>query len=137
MLLYPLGYLTGQPYPEPLMRGEWFFLLVSFPLELLAVWLLWWYRDLFQYVPVASSTPLSLSGKIVGGIASALAGLLIYLWASRHSPYNPLGAIVAGGLDSYVLKEPFYTVILLIAVGLGLLGISLLVLGLIDRARLP
>jgi len=75
--------------------------------------------------------------KIVGGIISALAGLLIYLWASRHSPYNPLGAMMAGGLENYVLKEPFYTIILLVAAGLGLLGISLLVLGLIDRAKLP
>jgi hypothetical protein len=47
MFLYPLGYLTGQPYPEPIVRGEWFFLLISFPLELLAAWLLWRNRDLF------------------------------------------------------------------------------------------
>ena len=79
----------------------------------------------------------SLSGSIGEGIVWALVGLSIYLWASRHSPYNPLDAIVAGGLDNYVLKEPFYTVILLAAAGLGLLGISLLVLGLIDRAKLP
>ncbi len=47
MFLYPLGYLTGEPYPEPIVYGEWFFLLISFPLELLAAWLLWRYRDLF------------------------------------------------------------------------------------------
>jgi hypothetical protein len=47
MFLYPLGYLTGEPYPEPIVRGEWFFLLISFPLELFAAWLLWRYRDLF------------------------------------------------------------------------------------------
>lgn len=47
MFFYPLGYLTGRPYPEPVARAEWFFLLVSFPLELLAAWLLWRYRDLF------------------------------------------------------------------------------------------
>jgi len=73
--------------------------------------------------------------KEVPAIAYALLGLFIYLWASRHSPYNPLGAIVAGGLGNYVLKEPFYTVILLVAAGLGLLGISQLVLGVIDRAK--
>ena len=80
---------------------------------------------------------ISLPIKIVAGIVWALGGLFIYLWASRHSPYNPLGAMMAGGLENYVLKEPFYTVILLAAAGLGLLGISLLVLGLIDRAKLP
>lgn len=77
----------------------------------------------------------SPSGKIVGGIIWTLLGLFIYLWASGHSPYNPLGAMMTGGLENYVLKKPFYTVILLVAAGLGLLGISLLVLGLIDRAK--
>lgn len=47
MFLYPLGYLSGAPYPDPVRWGEWFFLLISFPLELLAAWLLWRYRDLF------------------------------------------------------------------------------------------
>lgn len=47
MVLYPLGYLTGQAYPDPIRYGEWMFLLISFPLELLAAWLLWRYRDIF------------------------------------------------------------------------------------------
>jgi hypothetical protein len=47
MALYPLGYLTGQAYPDPIRYGEWIFLLISFPLELLAAWLLWRYRDVF------------------------------------------------------------------------------------------
>lgn len=45
MVLYPLGYLTGEAYPDPIRYGEWMFLLISFPLELLAAWLLWRYRD--------------------------------------------------------------------------------------------
>jgi hypothetical protein len=104
--------------------------------------------ELVQFLPLAlivvifllvvvKSTTKSPSGKIIWGIAWALVGLFIYLWASRHSPYNPLGAMMAGGLENYVLKEPFYTVILLVAAGLGLLGISQLVLGLIDRAKPP
>ena len=88
-------------------------------------------------LPRTSSPPFPPSVKIVGGILSSLAGLFIYLWASRHSPYSPLEAMMAGGLENYVLKEPFYTVILLAAAGLGLLGISVLSLGLIDRAKLP
>ena len=47
MALYPLGYLTGQAYPDPIRYGEWLFLLISFPLELLAAGMLWWYRDVF------------------------------------------------------------------------------------------
>ena len=47
MLLYPLGYLTGQAYPDPIRESEWIFLAISFPLELLAAGLLWWYRDVF------------------------------------------------------------------------------------------
>lgn len=46
-ILYPLGYLTRQPYAQSVMRAEWFFIAVSLPLELLTVWLLWRYRDLF------------------------------------------------------------------------------------------
>jgi hypothetical protein len=47
MFLYPLGYLTSRPYPEPILRTEWLFLLIGLPLELSVVGLLWWYRGLF------------------------------------------------------------------------------------------
>jgi len=47
MFLYPLGYLTGRPYPEPILRTEWLFLFIGLPLELGVAGLLWWYRDLF------------------------------------------------------------------------------------------
>src|SRR5262245_30294656 len=46
-IFYPLGYLTRQPYDQSVVRAEWFFIAVSLPLELLTVWLLWRYRDLF------------------------------------------------------------------------------------------
>ncbi len=46
-VLYPLGYLTRQPYAESVVRTEWFFIAVSLPLELFTVWLLWRSRDLF------------------------------------------------------------------------------------------
>jgi len=45
--LYPLGWLSGHPYDQSLVRAEWFFVAVSLPLELLAASLLWWYRDVF------------------------------------------------------------------------------------------
>ncbi len=55
MLLYPLGYLTGEAYPDPIRYGEWMFLLISFPLELLAAWLLWRYREVFAQQTKQSS----------------------------------------------------------------------------------
>ena len=48
MLLYPLGYLTGQPLPEGFVRGEWLFLAISVPLELGLAGLMWRYRDVFE-----------------------------------------------------------------------------------------
>jgi len=48
MLLYPLGYLTGQPLTEGFVRGEWLFLAISVPLELGLAGLMWRYRDVFE-----------------------------------------------------------------------------------------
>lgn len=36
MFLYLLGYLSGQPYPDLIRWSEWVFLMISFPLEVLA-----------------------------------------------------------------------------------------------------
>jgi hypothetical protein len=47
MFFYPLGYLTGDPYPAVWANEEWKFLEVSTPLELSLLALLWWYRDVF------------------------------------------------------------------------------------------
>jgi hypothetical protein len=47
MFIYPLGYLTGDPYPAVWANEEWKFLEVSTPLELSRLALLWWYRDVF------------------------------------------------------------------------------------------
>src|SRR5262249_2088949 len=47
MFFYPLGYLTGEPYPPAWASEEWKFLVVSTPLELTMAALLWWYRDAF------------------------------------------------------------------------------------------
>lgn len=96
-----------------------------------------YYDPEIEWATRAAKRVKSPLGKIIWGIVWALVGLFTYLWASRHSPYNPLGAMAAGGLEAYVLNEPHYTVILLAAAGLGLLGISLLVLGLIAHAKLP
>ena len=46
--LYPLGWLTGHPYDQSRVRAaEWFFIAVSYRLELLTADFYRWYRDLF------------------------------------------------------------------------------------------
>jgi len=45
--LYPMGYLANHPYDQSAVRAEWFFIAVGLPLEVLALGLLWRYRDLF------------------------------------------------------------------------------------------
>jgi hypothetical protein len=74
-------------------------------------------------------------GVIVIGVIWTLLGLFIYLWASRHSPYMDFGGMLMGGLDNYIIKEPAYSVIVLIAAVLGLLGIVQLVLGLAAEVK--
>jgi hypothetical protein len=46
-LLYPWGWLTGQPYPEPYRRSETRFFFESVGIILLLEWLLFRWRDLF------------------------------------------------------------------------------------------
>lgn len=81
---------------------------------------------------VRKESPLN---NIAGGIAFALFGLLVFLWASRHSPHMGLGDMVTQGMSQYILKEPLYTFILLFAAALGLLGIALFVLGLVAQSK--
>lgn len=127
------------PFFSPDQAVSWIFYASTLSTISIAIMLFAREQERGFTIAMSSNSALipSLSGSIGGGIVWALVGLFIYLWASRHSPYNPLGAMMAGGLENYVLKEPFYTVILLVAAGLGLLGISQLVLGLINRAKLP
>jgi hypothetical protein len=77
----------------------------------------------------------SPGGRIITGIVCALSGLSIYLWASSHSPHMDFGAMLMNGLDNYIIKEPAYSVIILIAAGLGLTGIALLIAGAVNGAR--
>lgn len=48
MVFYPLGFVSGQPFPVEIVRGEWLFLAISVPLELGAAALIWRYRDVFR-----------------------------------------------------------------------------------------
>lgn len=84
------------------------------------------------------SPPNNVMGSItlmVGGVTYALLGLFLFLWASRHSPYMGVGEMLTQGMEHYILKEPLYTLVLLFAAGLGLIGIALFVLGLVAQSR--
>ena len=72
--------------------------------------------------------------KVVVGFVCALLGLAVYLWARQHSPYLGFGEMVMMQ-DTYLIKEPLYSGIILLAGGMGLAGMTILALGVIDEAR--
>ena len=49
LLLYPFGYLTGQPYPLEIVRAQWSFMAVSAVLEIFIIAMLWRFRGLFTH----------------------------------------------------------------------------------------
>ena len=77
---------------------------------------------------------MKISVRIYLGLAFALAGLGLYLWVARHSPYMGFGEMLAN-LDGYIIKEPLFSAIVLIAAGMGLTGLALAALGVADEVR--
>lgn len=63
--------------------------------------------------------------QVTGAIGVVL-GLCIGLWARSHSPHMDFMEMMSKA-DSFVLKEPVYYVILIIAVLIGLAGITRIV----------
>ena len=62
----------------------------------------------------------------VTGIIGLVIGLVIAMWARSHSPHMGFMEMMSKS-DSFILKEPFYYVILIIAVLIGLAGITRIV----------
>ena len=79
---------------------------------------------------------MKISVRIYMGLGLALAGLALYLWVARHSPYMRFPEMLAN-LDGYIIKEPLFSGIVLIAAGLGLTGLALAALGVADEVRTP
>ena len=73
--------------------------------------------------------------KQAAGVAECVAGLAVFLWAKGHSPNMGFMEMCAKA-DSYILKEPFYDIILIIAALLGLAGIINIVIG-IQKSCVP
>lgn len=66
--------------------------------------------------------------KLVAGIACTVLALALYMWVREHSPYAGLGELVLQ-MDTYIIEEPFYSMILLFAGGIGSVGILFIILG--------
>lgn len=62
------------------------------------------------------------SSHIVGGIFAIVIALAIGLWAHAHSPHMGFGEMLMHW-DSYIIKEPFYSIIMLIAATAGIVGV--------------
>ena len=71
------------------------------------------------------AVPITLG---ISGFFGIILGLFIFLWARAHSPHMGFGEMLTK-FNSYVIKEPQYSFILLFAAGLGIVGIVLLTLG--------
>jgi hypothetical protein len=78
-----------------------------------------------------SSDPLPprANRRTAVGIVEIVAALAIYLWARGHSPHMGFGEMLTK-FDSYLIKEPVYSGILLIAAVIALLGVVSVVRGL-------
>lgn len=76
---------------------------------------------------MAESTRNS-GGSIAGGLVAVVIALAIALWAHSHSPHMGFGEMLMNW-DSYIIKEPFYSIIMMIAATSGIAGIVAVVRG--------
>ena len=63
----------------------------------------------------------SSGGKILKGVVFILLGLIIWLWVRGHSPHMDFGEMLSN-MDNWMLKEPFYSVVIIFAALLVLTG---------------
>lgn len=71
--------------------------------------------------------------KIIGGILLILLGLLIYLFVSPLSPHQNFADMLS---QTSIINEPYYTFAIIIASGVGLVGIVVLVIGVSNYNKL-
>lgn len=62
-----------------------------------------------------------LSG--LAGVGIVLAGTVVALSAAAHSPHINFAQAIMAGPDHWVIREPYYSAALLVAVALGLVGL--------------
>jgi len=66
------------------------------------------------------------------GVIELIVALAIFLWARNHSPHVTFFEALSR-LNSYVIQEPFYSIILLLAAAIAILGVVQVVRGLQPR----
>ena len=62
------------------------------------------------------------------GVFSLLIGVILGIWANAHSPNIDIWEALRNP-DNYIIKQPYYTIVVLVAWGAGLLGAVLAMLG--------
>jgi len=66
--------------------------------------------------------------RIFAGIVAIAGALAISFWAHEHSPHMGFGELLMHW-DGYIIKEPIYSVIMIFAVMMGVLGVIAIVRG--------
>src|SRR5271166_1637134 len=86
---------------------------------------------------IHTQAPRARSG-LLSGMLLAVAALALFLWISRHSSYMSFAEKMSASLtdpDAYFIKEPAYTLLMLVAAFLGFGGAVLVVRELIRESR--
>jgi len=73
-------------------------------------------------------TARNSGSRIFGGVVAVVAALAISLWAHGHSPHMGFGEMLMNW-DSYIIKEPFYSIIMILAATTGIVGAVAIVRG--------
>lgn len=61
------------------------------------------------------------SGQTIGGVLAIVAAIGIYFWAHAHSPHMGFGEMLAN-YDGWVIREPFYSIAMIVAVLVAIIG---------------
>jgi|GEM_PF-4335381 len=72
--------------------------------------------------------------KILWGIVYTILGVGIYLWISQHSPHMNFTEMMTNS-DTYLIKEPIYTIIILVAILFAVNGVVLIIRGIIAESK--
>jgi hypothetical protein len=73
-------------------------------------------------------TARNSNSRIVGGIVAIVIALVISLWAHGHSPHMGLGEMLMNW-NSYIINEPFYSIIMIAAATTAIAGMIAIVRG--------
>ena len=73
-----------------------------------------------------------------GAIFLILAGLILFFWAGQHSPHVSLAELLSAAdvaSKAYYIREPLYSLVIILAFAMGLHGFALTMRGLKSRVE--